>query len=123
MTSDCDVRIDACIEAMRELKAEYRRVVRESDVALQQLDAVRAELQGSREKEARSAEQRVEQGELRARVGELEALLDQQRDRIKQLEAENAEFKKVSRIVALQNENQRLKQEIAAMQERGASKK
>jgi hypothetical protein len=39
------------------------------------------------------------------------------REQVTELEAENAEFKKVSRIVALQNENQKLKSELLFYQE------
>lgn len=43
--------------------------------------------------------------------------------RMQELEAENAEFKKVSRLVTLQNENNRLREELRAAQEASRKKK
>lgn len=59
--------------------------------------------------------------ELRARIAGLDRdLLDVERLRMRlhELEEENAYFKKVSRVVILQNENTKLREELTALKQR-----
>jgi hypothetical protein len=94
---------------LREQSVKFAQTERERDLAIGDATAAKSEIQ-------------VSNGELRNTVYDLRQKTDEcdrLRSDVERLEAENAEFKKVSRVVAIENENARLVDENARIRRLG----